>query len=71
MLGKILIELRSGEEISQAELAKRTGISQSAIAKWELGQSQATEDNIVILAKYFNVSADFLLGLEDEFGNKI
>ena len=54
--------------ISQAKLAQDTGISQSGIAKWELNKTEATESNLITLAKYFDVSADYLLGLEDYQG---
>ena len=47
------------------ELSKATGISQSAIAKWELGKTEPSASAIIILARFFNESADFLLGLID------
>ncbi|MBO5888514.1 MAG: helix-turn-helix transcriptional regulator, partial [Clostridia bacterium] len=50
---------------SQMQLANKTGISQSAIAKWELGKTEPTATAIITLAKFFNESSDYLLGLED------
>lgn len=47
------------------QLAARTGISQSAIAKWELGKTEPTASALISLATYFHVSADYLLGLKD------
>ena len=60
-----LKELRISKNLSQMQLANKTGISQSAIAKWELGKTEPTATAIIILAKFFNESTDYLLGLED------
>ena len=60
-----LKELRIEKGLSQMGLANATGISQSAIARWELNQAEPTATTIIILAKFFEVSADFLLGLTD------
>lgn len=58
-------ELRTEKGISQEELAKATGLSSSSIARWELEQSEPTASAIIALAKYFNESADYLLGMKD------
>ena len=58
-----LKELRLEHNLSQMDLAKATGISQSAIAKWELGKTEPTASALITLAKYFGESVDFLLGL--------
>ena len=60
-----LKELRLSKNLTQTALAKETGISQSAINKWELGERKITQDYICLLCKYFNVSADYLLGIID------
>jgi transcriptional regulator with XRE-family HTH domain len=60
-----LKELRQQHNLSQMQLAVRTGISQSAIAKWESGKTEPTASAIVILAKFFGESSDYLLGLEE------
>ena len=60
-----LKELRMQQGMSQMELAKATGISQSAIAKWELGKTEPTASAIVTLAKYFDETTDYLLGMVD------
>jgi transcriptional regulator with XRE-family HTH domain len=60
-----LKELRKTKDMSQAALSKATGISQSAIAKWELGRTEPTASAIVTLAKFFGESTDYLLGRED------
>ena len=63
--GERLKELRFAKNLTQTALANETGISQSAINKWELGQRKITEDYIIILCDYFKVSSDYLLGLVD------
>ena len=60
--GKILRELRLERNISQMELAKLTGISQSAIAKWEMGKTEPTASALLTLSHFFNESVDFLIG---------
>lgn len=69
--GKILKDLRTERHLSQQQLADLLNISQSAIAKWELGKTEPTASAIVGVALFFDVSCDFLLGLKDEFDNKI
>ena len=60
-----LKELRIEKNISQMQLSIATGLSQSAIARWELGKSEPTASALIILSKYFGESADYILGLED------
>ena len=60
-----LKELRIENKLSQTLLSKETGISQAGIAKWETGDRTPNMDCLIILAKYFKVSIDYLVGLED------
>ena len=69
--GKILKELRTEKQLGQQQLARLLNISQSAIAKWELGKTEPTASAIVSVALFFDVSCDYLLGIKDEFDNKI
>ena len=48
------------------ELAKRIGVSQYAMNRWTNGYSLPRTDKFYLIAKVFNVSADWLLGLSDE-----
>lgn len=43
-----------------------TGISQSMLSKYESGDTLPTVDNLMILAKYYNTSLDYLMDLTDE-----
>ena len=47
------------------DLSLATGISQSAIAKWELGKTEPTATALITLSLYFEESVDYLLGLID------
>ena len=64
-LGQRIIELRKIKNISQAKLAKALGVSFGIVCYWETNRSEPTASNIVKLAKFFDVSADYLLGLEE------
>ena len=60
-----LKELRLEKKLSQAELAKAIDLSQSSIAYWETGQREPNAKAIIILARFFDVSTDYLLGEKD------
>jgi len=57
--------LREEKEISQKQLSEKTGISQSTLARWELSQSEPTASSLIILANFFNITIEQLLGIED------
>ena len=60
-----LKELRLSKGLSQMQLAVKTKLSQSAIAKWELGKTEPTASAIITLARFFGETTDYILGLED------
>ena len=60
-----LKELRHSKNLSQMQLAIKLNVSQSAIAKWELGKTEPTASAIILIAKFFGESTDYILGLED------
>ena len=62
---KRLKKLRKEKSLSQDQLSKDTGLSQSAIACWETGQRIPNAQAVIILARYFEVSTDYLLGEKD------
>lgn len=68
---QIAKELRAESGISQMELSKKLGISAAAIGFLELGKHEPNAATIAAYSRYFNVSADYLLGLEDDFGAKV
>lgn len=66
-----LRELRKQNNVLQSELAKTLNIRNTTVSAWENGVSEPEFETLIKIANYFNVSTDFLLGLEDEYGNKI
>lgn len=65
MLSDNIKNYRKKNNMSQDELAEKLGVSRQSISLWETGQTQPTIDNIIALAKIFNVSSDMLLGSSD------
>lgn len=47
------------------QLAKSINATDAAISNWENGINEPKISYIIAIAKFFNVSADYLLGLED------
>lgn len=66
-----LKELRQEKGLTQAEVAKSVKTSQRNIGRWENGENEPTASFIAKLAEFFQVSTDYLLGLEDDFGVKV
>lgn len=63
-IGKIIKELRLEQKLTQTQLAKLLNTTQDTISLWELGKSYPDILSVIALAKLFNVSSDYLLGLE-------
>ena len=61
-----LSELRRGANLSQKELARILQTNNSSVCDWERGRSQPDLMTLKNIAVYFQVSTDYLLGLEDE-----
>lgn len=61
---KRLKELRRQQERTQSEIAELLGVSVVTVSKLETGRQQANEEQLLKIAKYFNVSVDFLLECE-------
>lgn len=64
-LSERIKELRIKNQYSIEQLSKLTNISKSSLCRYENNQSDIKAEQIVILAKFFKVSCDYLLGLED------
>lgn len=63
---EILKELRIEKGIGQAELARNIGVSNGIVSLWENKKREPTMSSLIALAKYFNVSLDYLVGLDVE-----
>lgn len=57
--------------MTQTELAKKSNLATSCIAMIELGRREPSANTLVCLSQALEVSADYLLGLEDDFGIKV
>ena len=60
-----LKELRQDRGIGQIELAKKLEVSKGIISLWENGQREPNMYSLIKLAKFFCVTIDYLVGLED------
>ena len=65
MLGTRIKELRKEFGMSQVELALRMEVTKQTISNWENENIQPSVDMLVGLANVFNVTTDYLLGLDD------
>ncbi len=58
--------LREEEGETQAQLAAKLNVAQSTVAQWEAGTRMPSAEAVVALARCFDTSADFILGIVDE-----
>ena len=58
-------KLRLSKNLTQIDVALGTRSTQASVARWEAGTSIPSIEVAVKLAKFFEVSTDYLLGLED------
>lgn len=65
MFSKRLKDLRLDRGFTQKQLATLIGYDQSMIVRWENGSSEPTANAIIKLASVFNVTSDYLLGIEN------
>lgn len=66
MIGKRLYDLREAAGLTQAELGKLLSINKHSISSYERQKSEPNDTMKVTIAKFFNVSIDYLLGVVDE-----
>lgn len=65
MLSERLKYLRREKKLSQAALAEAIGVGQSSIASYERDERKPSYEVLCLLADYFDVSTDYLLGRTD------
>ena len=59
----ILKELRTERGLGQVELANAIGVSKGVISLWENGLREPNMYSLIVLAKFFKISIDELVGL--------
>ncbi|MBQ7638210.1 MAG: helix-turn-helix transcriptional regulator [Clostridia bacterium] len=60
-----LRDLREDRDVKQSALAALLGTTQSNYSKYELGRSRLSIDDLKKLCEFYNVSADYILGLPE------
>ena len=58
--------LREDNDKTQKEIATLLGTTQQYYGQYEIGKRALHIDHLITLCKYYDVSADFILGLTDE-----
>ena len=77
MLGEKIYFLRKERNISQEKFAEILNTSRQAVSKWERNEAKPDIDKIILIARLFNVSVDYLLSYEinnyniDDYINKL
>ena len=66
MIVQTIRDLRKLKKMSQSELAKVVGVSQTTVTAWETGKAEPSSSAISSLADYFDVTTDYLLGRPDK-----
>ncbi len=66
LFGKRVFSLRKARGLSQKQLGEVLGLSNHAVSMMETGERGTTLEKLVLLAEYFQVSADYLLGITDD-----
>jgi len=66
MIGERLRMLRKKKGLKQKDLAEILNIEKTKISAYEINKNTPPDDVKVVLAKYFNVSVDYLIGVIDD-----
>lgn len=61
---KIIRELREDHDLKQKHIAKLLGTTQQVYSRYENGENEIPVRHIITLCKFYNVSADYILGLK-------
>lgn len=59
-------ELREDRDLSQSKIAEIIKTTQQQYSKIETGRSDISGEKLRLLAEFYNISADYILGLIDE-----
>ena len=61
-----ITELRKRSGLSQEQFGDKIGVSRQAVSKWEMAQSVPDINKVMLMADFFGVTADYLLGRDQE-----
>jgi len=62
---QILLDLREDKDIKQSVIAELLGMSQQQYSRYETGESELPLRAVRVLAEYYGVSAEYILGMKD------
>lgn len=65
-MNRVIAEKRRKKSVTQEELADYLGVSKAAVSKWESGQNYPDVALLPVIAAYFSISVDELLGYEEQ-----
>lgn len=68
MFGQRIKELRLEKGLTQSEFAAKINTTQTNVSKYELEALDLKTETILNICNTFNISADYLLGREDDYG---
>ena len=57
--------LREDNDMTQAEIARLLNVGQRTYCDYELGKTRIPVDSLIVLAKLYNVSMDYICGISD------
>ena len=63
---KRIRDLREDKDLNQTAIAKILGMSQTGYSKYETGENDIPTAVLIKLARFYNTSVDYLLGLTDQ-----
>lgn len=58
-----LKDLREDRELNQTDVGKLLGTSQKQYSRWETGETEIPFHHVITLAKFYNVSIDYIAGM--------
>ena len=61
----VIRQLRKEKKLKQDELGEILNVDRTAVGKWEQGKNKPNADMLVVIADYFGVSTDYLLGISN------
>ena len=67
---KIMRDLREDRDLTQQQVANILGTSQTMYARYERGANELPIHHLLLLCDFYNVSADYLLGLSEKNDKK-
>ncbi len=56
-------DLREDRELTQTEVAQLLGTTQKQYSRWETGESEFPFHHLITLAKFYNVTLDYIAGI--------